>query len=218
MNKKDYISAHLMKDIFSEPSEMYFQKLEERILNQTVYKADLKEKLLFILQNKPKGYETFVVDSAYFEGLESNLIGLTSGNFVTQPAWLDIKKDSPFIVLDTYFDDLALKINNKISKNKKRELSKLWMPNMLLQPQYMVAAIFCLALGIGFLAMYFKEDQLDAIASISKLSREDISNYMASNSHEIEIDYFAESESIVDLQKVKLNETDVNDILFDDEL
>jgi hypothetical protein len=217
-NNKNISIDQFTKNTGAVPDN-YFQKMEVNIMRKTVEMAQLKEKMAFVLNSKQPEFQITDIKESYFTGLEQAILNKTSESYEPQP-WLVTKQELSFEVPGDYFDQLSNRIRDRIPVQKQPDTQWEWLPNVTRQPIYLMAATFLIfAFVYVFLQLTTNKDTENTLALIDNLTKEEIANYIAMKSDEIE----ASSLPIVmnweeNIMQNELLPSVVNDLILTDEL
>lgn len=217
MNKKKKILPLHNGETHFKVTETYFQQQEAHILNKTIYIDHIKEKLFLYLQTKPADFELVSVDEEYFGSQLKSILQQTTEKSIK---WQSIVTEGLYIVPESYFDGLSIRIKEKINPKIAKD-QWIWIPGVWREPALALAAIICLVIGIGYYAITNRifENSQNWSASLQELPKKDIAAYITAHAtSEIDIHAISITSWENEMDNTTVNETDVNDLMLIDEM
>lgn len=210
------------KDFKPVVPEGHFEGQMEKIFKSTVYKAELKEKLLSQLNTESNLLpDLYRVPEGYFE---KNIVRLENIPVLKEELLLLLEKgqNEIFSAPENYFDNVYERIRVKLPQKKRPLFDFPW--ETVLKKKYALAMVSMLVLLFSGI-FYMKNDSNTTglvenwEKKIAKLENGEVLEYIYENDHiEISLLKLPEKSWESELNKTEIEEKDVNNLILTDEL
>jgi len=200
--------------------ENYFESFPEKILAKVKAgrEQDASEELAMLspLLSKADKKNPFTTPDGYFDELSDNLVGgMNAITFVKDelevlhPLMNDLKNKSTYTVPKDYFNQLAETILHKVKRQEPAKIVSFEKSRSLLK-YAVAAAVTAIVLTIGLLTFNTKSVTDDPATGLSKISDQEITNYL--HNHDVPLAEVATNNSTASLD---FNDNDVSELLGD---